>query len=258
LLVYTENRNGVQKEYKSTGKNFYSIGDIAVIVNSNSASASEILAGALQDWERGAIFGQRTYGKGLVQEQFNLEDGSALRLTTAKYLTPSGRMIQRPYHSADYNNSNNRRLKNGEFYFVDSIQIIDSVSFKTQYGSPLLSGEGIIPDIFIPLDSLLFSDCYMWASSYYQKFVYEYTFKKRNNAFSQNTDDLFESWRKFIQEKENFEMHCSNFETLKPLFIQTLWSQHFLYSNKSENEFIELLDRDENVQAVLEFWEKGE
>ena len=97
MLVYTKGRSKNLTEYKSTGKPFYQIDKIYVLVNSESASASEIVAGALQDWDRGKIIGEKTFGKGLVQEQYELMNGAALRLTTAKYYTPSGRCIQKPY-----------------------------------------------------------------------------------------------------------------------------------------------------------------
>jgi len=258
LLVYTKNRNGVQKEYKSTGKSFYSIGKIAVLVNSNSASASEILAGALQDWERGIVFGQRTYGKGLVQEQFNLGDGSALRLTTAKYLTPSGRMIQRPYGDGDYGNSYNRRYNNGEFFSKDSIANLDSSSFQTQYGTPILSGEGIIPDVFIPLDSFLFSDCYLWSSGFLQSFVYNYVYGDNSKDSNLNVSDLLKSWSNFLDEQAEFENYCSDSNNNQEEFAQTLIYHYYLYNDDRENAFSEMLARDKSIHRILAVWDEHE
>lgn len=258
LLVYTKNRDGIQKEYKSTGKSFYTIGDIAVLVNSNSASASEILAGAIQDWERGTVFGQRTYGKGLVQEQFNLGDGSALRLTTAKYLTPSGRMIQRPYGAGDYANSYSRRLDNGEFFSADSIAKLDSSSFKTQYGTPILSGEGIIPDVFIPLDSFLFSDCYLWSNVFLQSFVYKYVYGDNSRDSSLDVSNMLESWGSFLKAQEGFEKQCPEFREIEGKFTQTLIYHYYMYNDNRERAFSELLSRDKHIQRILSYWDKGE
>lgn len=254
LLVYTENGKGVQKEFKSTGKNFYTIEDIAVLVNSNSASASEILAGALQDWERGIVFGQRTYGKGLVQEQFNLMDGSAIRLTTAKYLTPSGRMIQRPYKNRDYSNSNAKRLEIGEFFTPDSIEVIDSTSFKTQLGSPLVSGEGIIPDEFIPLDSSLFSDCYMWSSTYYQQFIYEYIYERGEIKSELRIPHLMSEWTKFLRNQEEFSNHCTDLSPIQKHFERYLIYFFHLYTNDIESAYSANISRDESIEFILNYW----
>jgi carboxyl-terminal processing protease len=256
LLVYTENRDGIQKEYNSTGKTFYSIGKIAVLVNSNSASASEILAGALQDWERGVVFGQRTYGKGLVQEQFNLTDGSAIRLTTAKYLTPSGRMIQRPYGDGDYANNYAQRLDNGEFYSMDSIERLDSTSFKTQYGSPLLSGEGIIPDEFIPIDSMVFSDCYLWSSTWYQKFVYKYIYRDNLGNTQLDISDMLSQWALYLKKQKGYREHCGRIGRYKQRFKQSLIYYYYLYLGDLEKAFSESLKHDKSIQFVKDYWKK--
>jgi carboxyl-terminal processing protease len=129
LLVYTEGKNQQRIEYKSTGKIFFPVGNVTVLVNEGSASASEIIAGCLQDQDRGLIIGTRTYGKGLVQEQFELSNGGILRLTISKYYTPSGRSIQTTYDSTDV---------------VDT-----SVVFKTVSGRPVYAGGGILPDLVI-------------------------------------------------------------------------------------------------------------
>ena len=132
-MVYTEGRTVNRNDYESTGRPFYDIGNIAVLIDEGSASASEILAGAVQDWDRGVIVGRRSFGKGLVQEQYNLKDGSALRLTVARYYTPSGRSIQKDYENADeYDNDVVNRFESGALYARDSIEVKDSTRFYTQ------------------------------------------------------------------------------------------------------------------------------
>jgi carboxyl-terminal processing protease len=257
LLVYTENRTGVQKKFSSTGKSFFSVGDIAVLVNQNSASASEILAGAIQDWERGVVVGQRSYGKGLVQEQFELSDGSAIRLTTAKYLTPSGRMIQRPYDEGIYENTNQRRYLSGEFFSRDSIESLDSLSFTTQYGSPLISGKGIVPDIFVPLDSFSFSSCNLWASSHIQSFIYETLYKKE--AQWPKTFDasfLVEEWRQHLLNKKEFPQHCEEEKVpFNEYYKKQLLYYFFMFSGQKDRANEALLQYDKSLEEVFEYWD---
>ncbi len=155
LLLYTEGRQSPRHEYTSRGLPLFSIQQIAVLIDEGSASASEIVAGALQDQDRGLIIGRRSFGKGLVQEQYELSNGSALRLTVAHYYTPSGRSIQKPYHSLeDYEHDLIDRQEHGEFFHADSIKIQDSTRYYTKEGREVRGGGGIIPDIFVPLDSI--------------------------------------------------------------------------------------------------------
>lgn len=155
LLVYTQGKNQYKTEYKSGEENGFEDGRVAVLVDENSASAAEILAGAVQDWDRGVILGRRTYGKGLVQEQYDLEDGAALRLTIAKYYTPSGRCIQRTYskgksaYSDDYFN----RFRSGEFTGFDTLSIGDTIPYYTANKRVVYGGGGIKPDVYIPYDT---------------------------------------------------------------------------------------------------------
>ena len=194
LLVYTEGRNYRRKEYKSTGKNRFDIGKVVILINENSASASEIMAGAIQDNDRGLIIGRRSFGKGLVQEQYTLSDGSALRLTVARYFTPSGRYIQKPYDGSegDYNDDMIHRLESGEFYNQDSIHYSDSTVYTTTSGRVVYGGGGIVPDIFIPIDSNRLNTSFILVNRNLRRFIYKNIFYRKSEILQQHPD--FESF----------------------------------------------------------------
>ena len=181
LVVYTEGNNRRKQEYKTSKPGILEDVKIAVLINESSASASEILAGALQDWDRADIIGRRSYGKGLVQEQTPISDGSAVRLTVARYYIPSGRCIQKPYIIGDksYSDDMYERELNGELFSADSIKINKKKQYKTAGGRTVYGSGGIIPDFFVPLDTTnnsiylnklfalnMFSDfCYSYADN---------------------------------------------------------------------------------------------
>lgn len=154
LIVFTKNRKERIDKTFATANGSFETGKIFVLINENSASASEILAGALQDNDRAIIVGRRSYGKGLVQREMEFEDGSAVRLTIARYYTPTGRSIQKPYNKGneDYNLDFDRRFASGELYKKDNIKINDSLKFKTEKGKIVYGGGGIMPDIFVPIE----------------------------------------------------------------------------------------------------------
>ncbi len=155
LIVYQEGRKRPRQDFRANRWGSFHKGSLVVLIDEQSASASEIVSGAVQDWDRGTLIGRRTFGKGLVQTQFNLTDGSQVRLTTARYYTPSGRCIQRPYAkgSDDYDNDLRNRYKSGELFNADSIHLPDSLKYQTAGGRTVYGGGGVMPDIFIPMDT---------------------------------------------------------------------------------------------------------
>ncbi|MBE0675230.1 MAG: S41 family peptidase, partial [Bacteroidales bacterium] len=163
MIVYTEGRMYPREEIRATSNGDFRDGDLVILIDEGSASASEILAGAVQDNDRGTIMGRRSFGKGLVQEPIMFRDGSGLRLTIARYYTPTGRSIQKPYTNGydDYYNDLNDRFVRGEFEVADSIHLPDSLKFTTPGGRTVFGGGGIMPDIFIPIDTTGISDYFV-------------------------------------------------------------------------------------------------
>ncbi len=163
LLVYTEGVKSPRYESHATSLGNFEKGDLIIMIDEGSASASEIVSGAVQDWDRGIILGRRSFGKGLVQRPFPLNDGSVIRITTARYYTPTGRSIQRPYNGGieNYYKDFAKRWKNGEMIHADSIKFPDSLKYYTPGNRIVYGGGGIMPDFFVPWDSTWISDYYI-------------------------------------------------------------------------------------------------
>ena len=163
LIVYTEGRRNPRSEFKAKGDGDFQEGRLVVLVDEYSASASEIVTGAIQDWDRGIVVGRRTFGKGLVQRPIDLPDGSMIRLTVARYYTPAGRCIQKPYENIEqYNQDLIDRYNRGEMVSADSIHFPDSLKTRTlRLGRTVYGGGGIMPDYFIPLDTTMYTDYYL-------------------------------------------------------------------------------------------------
>lgn len=176
LVLYTQGKAVPRMDYRSNGKGKYQHLPLTVLINEFSASASEIFAGAIQDNDRGMIVGRRSFGKGLVQEQRQLPDGSALRLTVARYYIPSGRSIQKPYDEGKekYYNDIYNRLEHGEFSEKDSIRFDENLRYKTLGGRTVYGGGGVMPDLFVPADTVGYST---YLNELLRKqYLYEYTF----------------------------------------------------------------------------------
>ena len=185
LMLITRNKNGDENRSYATRKGDFEDGKLYVLINENSASASEIIAGALQDNDKGMIVGRRSFGKGLVQREMALGDGSAVRLTIARYYTPTGRSIQRPYGNGngDYYSDYENRYRNGEMRNSDSIKVADSLKFTTPKGKVVYGGGGIIPDVFVPKDTSVENETlqYVTRNGFMSYFIFEYLEANRDD-----------------------------------------------------------------------------
>lgn len=212
-IVFTEGRNSPRYDANALGTGSLKKEKVVVIVNQYSASASEIFAGAIQDWDRGVIVGRRTFGKGLVQRPFPFRDGSMMRLTVARYYTPSGRSIQKPYDEGDkqaYEKDILNRFNKGEFMNADSIHFSDSLKYVTLKNKrKIYGGGGIMPDVFVPLDTTEYTDYYrdVVAKGVLNQFVIDYVDKNRTKLIGKYKDvEAFD---------KGFEVDNSLLENLK-------------------------------------------
>lgn len=198
LLVYTKGKAYERQDYLASKAGMFETGPLCVLIDQGSASASEILSGAIQDWDRGTIIGRTSFGKGLVQEQYELKDGSALRLTVARYYTPSGRCIQRPYNNGtdEYYNEVYERYMKGEFLHEDTING-DTTVYHTASGRRVYGGGGIRPDIFVPIDTSAENEYFYTIRSFVPEFVYKY---------SSEHPDLLEKFKSVEDFKKNFTL----------------------------------------------------
>lgn len=224
MIVYTEGSNSARQEYKATKIGGLEKSNVVVLIDEGSASASEILSGAIQDWDRGIIIGRRSFGKGLVQKQYELNDGSMMRLTVSRYHTPTGRLIQKPYEDGveEYAKDLLYRYNRGESFNKDSIHFPDSLKYKTLVnGRTVYGGGGIMPDIFIPLDTSFFTPYYreIVAKGVLNRFVLTY---------------LDENRAKLIKAYDNFEKFNIEFQ-----ISEKILSKLKDYAKENEIEFNE-------------------
>ncbi len=209
MIVYTHGLNNPKEEYKATKKGDFEEGRLVIMINEGSASASEIVTGAIQDWDRGVVVGRRSFGKGLVQRQYPLPDGSMIRLTIAHYYTPTGRCIQKPYNKGvkEYRMDLINRYNNGELTNRDSIHFPDSLKYQTLINKRFVfGGGGIMPDIFVPIDTTKNSDYYidLWRKGILNKFIYKYVDDNRKKLTKQYSDfTMFNNEYEFDNDKLN-------------------------------------------------------
>ena len=270
LIVYTEGRRSPRQDFKSDGRGSYQNIPLVVLINEASASASEIFAGAMQDNDRATIIGRRSFGKGLVQKQMDFPDGSMIRLTVARYYTPSGRCIQKPYVSGDnqdYEEDLIVRYQHGEFFSQDSIKHTGP-AYHTVIGRTVYGGGGITPDIFIPEDTVDFSSYFLEAamSGLILQFAFEYTDKYRPKLSSfetmpelsayldkQNTVDKFASYadKKGLR-RRNLLIKKSHH------LLERFINSRIIYNIMDEEDWIEYLNLDDNViKAALDVFKNN-
>ena len=252
LIVFTEGIHSPRQEWRSTKNGLYTTGKLVVLIDEGSASASEILSGAVQDHDRGVVIGRRSFGKGLVQRPFNLPDGAQIRLTTSRYHTPSGRCIQRPYEGGveEYAKEMTKRLEHGEYFHADSIHFPDSLKYKTDGGRTVYGGGGIMPDLFVPIDTAYNSKLYtnLVRKGALNRFTTDYGLKHRDEIKKQYGDfehfnkdfnvgkDLIEGLKKAAEEAKvewNDEQyaHSEKFLLLqvKALIARNVWETQQYY-----------------------------
>lgn len=268
LIVYTEGRKSPREDFHSNGHGSFQRLPIVVLIDEISASASEIFAGAIQDNDRGTIIGRRSFGKGLVQQPMDFKDGSVIRLTIARYYTPSGRSIQKHYengHGEEYENELMMRYERGEFFSQDSIKS-EGPEYKTSIGRTVYGGGGITPDIFIPEDTTGITSYYKEAifTGLLRQFAFEYSDANREklNTF-ENTQQLEKFLRgqnlleKFAQFAEKKKLRRRNLmlQKSRKLFERNLYG-NIIYNIKNMQEYMEFLNEDDpTVIKALEIIE---
>lgn len=272
LIVYTEGRNSPREEYRSNGRGNVQQMPIIVLVDEISASASEIFAGAIQDNDRGTIIGRRTFGKGLVQQPFEFRDGSAMRLTVARYYTPAGRCIQKPYTKGkdkEYDMDLVTRYEHGEFFSQDSIHQDETSIFRTSIGRPVYGGGGIMPDIFVPQDTSDYTSYYKMAAmrGLLVKFAFDYTDHNRPRMKDFTDGKTLEKYLKRQGLLEQFARYANErglkrrnnmLYRSRALFEESLYG-NIIYNMLGMEEYLKYLNAtDPAVLRAVEVLERGE
>lgn len=256
LILFTRDKRGKEERTYATRRGDFEDGEVFILINESSASASEVIAGAIQDNDKGIIIGRRSYGKGLVQREMALGDGSAIRLTVSKYYTPTGRSIQRPYtngNSESYYKDYLKRLRTGELADEHNITVDDSLKYVTPKGKVVYGGGGIIPDVFVPVDRLFDNETinYLRRRGHFGYFVFEKLDKDRTlyqdfskydfiNNFEVG-DDLVLSFQDFVNKKERTNITFAVYNNeIRRLIKATLAGQLF-----DDNAFEEILNKED-------------
>ena len=260
MIVYTKGKSMDKVEYLSKIPGEFENGKLCILINQGSASAAEILSGAVQDWDRGTIIGRTSFGKGLVLEQYELPDGSAIRLTVARYYTPSGRCIQRSYAKGSeeyYNEVNVGRYQKGQFMHEDSTMIGDTTVYRTMVkGRKVYGGGGIRPDVFVPLDTFEGYDYFYKVMSFMRTFVYKQYSADPNmlNSYSSPEDfnarfvispaieaaflESLKEQKFVIDEKRYAKVRDKVNQELKAYFAQQKWQSDGLFYILNQNDTV--------------------
>lgn len=272
LIVYTQGRKSPREDYSSNGTGSNQKMPLVVLVDEGSASASEIFAGAIQDNDRGTIVGRRSFGKGLVQQPIEFSDGSAIRLTIARYYTPSGRCIQKPYEKgkeSEYELDLLTRYEHGEFFSADSIKQDETEVYHTRLGRPVYGGGGIMPDIFVPQDTTGMTSYFRMAANrgLIIRYTFDYTDQNRSTLQKYDTPEKMEAYlkgqnllNKFAAwaEKKGLKRRNNLMMKSRRLFEMSLYG-NIIYNMLGMEAYVEYLNEsDKTVLKAVEILEKGE
>ena len=272
LIVYTQGRKSPRENYTSNGSGSSQEMPLIVLIDEISASASEIFAGAIQDNDRGTIIGRRSFGKGLVQQPIEFSDGSAIRLTIARYYTPSGRCIQKPYEKGkdeEYELDLLTRYEHGEFFSADSIKQNENEVYHTSLGRPVYGGGGIMPDIFVPQDTTDMTSYFRMAANrgLIIRYSFDYTDQNRSDLLLYETPDQLVDYLKTQKllnkfaawaEKKGLKRRNNLMQKSKKLFELSLYG-NIIYNMLGMEAYIQYLNQtDKTVLKALEVLEKGE